>query len=80
MPLGQVGVKEVGGGVNHADLFHDATRAQVGGDRERDEAGKVESLEGVAGDGACTLGGESLTPGGMGEPPADLDYLRKPRV
>jgi hypothetical protein len=78
MAIGQVWVKEVGLRIaDHSNLFHDAARTQVGWDRERDEAGKVENLEGIACDGARTFGGESLSPGGMGEPPADLDDLRR---
>lgn len=42
MAFRQVGVEEVRGGVvDHADLFHDAARAQVGGDSEGNEAGEV---------------------------------------
>jgi hypothetical protein len=42
MAFGHVGVEEVGRGVvDHADLLHDAARAQVGGDSEGNEAGEV---------------------------------------
>ena len=58
--------------VDHADVLHDATRAEICRGGERDEAGKLERLKSVEDEGACAFSGEALTPVGVSETPANF--------
>lgn len=66
-------VEVVGGIVSHAEFFHDAAGAEIGGDSEGDERGESESAGGVADNFAGGFGAEAVSPVSGREPPADFD-------
>ncbi len=71
---GESGMVEVVGWVmGHAELFHNAAGAEVGGNGKGDDLFKSEISERVMKDSACAFSGEALAPVVEGEAPADFD-------
>lgn len=60
------------GMVNHAQSFHHAAGGKVGGHGEGDDLRQAQGLEAVIEHGAGAFGGESATPVGIGQAPADF--------
>src|SRR5580658_215795 len=58
----------------HAEFLHDVNRSEILGLRDGDDALQVRSFEAVAHCFACRFGGETLSPAGSCQPPADF-YL-----
>ena len=74
MAFGDSGVIEVFGGIaGHAELFHDATGAEIGRDGEGDNFVEREGGEGVMQESLCALCGVAAAPGGPAQPVAELD-------
>jgi hypothetical protein len=70
--FGEARVLEIiGGRAGHAEFFHDAARAKVGGHGEGDHFRQRQLLEGVAQATARAFGGEAPIPMRGGQPPAD---------
>ena len=73
-------VEVIGGVVGHADFFHDAAGAEIGGNGEGDKFLERERTKSVAHNGASAFRGKSLAPEIGGKPPADFDARSEVRV
>jgi len=81
VPLGNQGMIEIlGRRMDHSQTFHDAPRAGVGRDGERDDLIELQILKTELDGGLGGFGGVTVPPVFVGQSPADLDTGREGRI